>query len=317
MSPLLRFVPAGFPAYHYVPIEGVGLPPRWRMFWQLLHPVAMSEFGADEIAKLGLPRPPVIYHGVDTEAFWPVSDRRPIVMRGKTDLHVLKSKADCKRFVGLNPDRITLYRADRNMPRKNYASLFRALAPVLAAHPEVDLLWHCRTLDQGGDLDDERSKYHPSIAARMMSTGFHDQYNGVDRKMLNVLYNAADIYVSTSAEGFGLTIAESLACGVPAVGLDYSAVPEVIGPAGLTVPIAELVDNIYSHFWARANEQAFGEAVTRLVQSRKARREIGGRGPIHVGANFQWSHAADQFATLFDGGTLAAESVAERELVPA
>jgi len=298
ISPLLQFLPERFPAVHYVPIEGVGLPPAWAGLWRRLPPVAMSHFGADQIAALGLPRPPVIYHGVDTEAFYPVSDRRPIVLRGTNTLHVLKTKADCKRFVGLDPDRITLFRADRHMPRKNYASLLRALAPVLAAHQNVDLLWHCRTMDQGGDLDDERSKYPLPIAERMMSTGFHDRYGGVDRKLLNTLYNAADVYVSVSAEGFGLTIAESLACGVPAVGMDYSAVPEVIGQAGIAVPIAHLTDNIYSHFWATVDEVAFGRAVDSLVRSRGARRDLGSKGPIHVGANFTWAKAADAFLDI-------------------
>ena len=100
----------------------------------------------------------------------------------------------------------------------------------------MDFVWHCATIDQGGDLSDEVSKYG-RLAAQLFSTGFHDQYGGLERRLLNALYNAADIYVSNSSEGFGLCIAEALACGVPAVGIDYSAVPEVIGPAGIKVPI--------------------------------------------------------------------------------
>src|ERR1044072_8852196 len=49
------------PTYHYCPVEGVGLPPRWNELWSLVHPVAMSEFGADEIAKVTGERPPMIY----------------------------------------------------------------------------------------------------------------------------------------------------------------------------------------------------------------------------------------------------------------
>ena len=298
ISPVLRFIPDGFPAFHYVPIEGVGLPPSWAATWRRITPVAMCQFGADQIEALGLPRPPVVYHGVADGDFWPVSPERPIYLPTARGLQKLHSKADCKRFFGADPSRLWIFRADRHMPRKQYASAFRSVAPVLAAHPEVDFVFHCRTFDQGGNLLHEISKFGP-LASRMLSTGFHDQYGGVDRKVLNALYNAADLYVSTSAEGFGLTIAESLMAGVPVVGIDYSSVPEVIGPAGVTVPVGTLIDNIYSYFWARPDEQAFTDAVEALVTDHARRRELGALGPDHVRRSFRWDTAAEQFGALF------------------
>jgi alpha-1,3-rhamnosyl/mannosyltransferase len=111
-----------------------------------------------------------------------------------------------------------------------------------------------------------------------------------------VLYNAADVYVSTSAEGFGLTVAEAIACGTPAVGLDYSAVPEVIGPAGLLAPIAGLVDNSYDHFWAIPDERKFGPLVASLLDDEVLRKRLGKAGPTHVRANFTWPKAAEAFS---------------------
>ena len=86
----------------------------------------------------------------------------------------------------------------------------------------------------------------------------------------------------------------------------YSAVPEVIGPGGVCVPIVGLVDNPWSHFWAIVDEGAFGAAVEKLINSRKARRELGGRGVIHVGANFTWDRAAEQFTSLLSRVEVAA-----------
>lgn len=283
------------PLFHYCPVEGVGLPPRWAAFWQRVQPIAMSNFGAEQIELVMGHRPPMAYHGVDTSAFFPVSAATPIVLRGANDLHILKSKADCKRFFGADPNSLWLFRADRNMPRKRYASLFRSVAPVLAKHPNVSLVYHCLTDDQGGNLDDEKSKFHPAIAQRMISTGFHDRNGGIDRKVLNALYNAADIYVSTSAEGFGLTIAEALACGTPAVAMDYSSVTEVVGMAGSLVKPAFLVDNEYAHWWAGVDETAFSEAVEYLVTHKQKRIQLGKLGPIHVMRHFTWAKAADTF----------------------
>lgn len=308
VSPVLRFIPEGFPAFHYVPVEGVGLPPAWGAVWQRITPVAMCQFGAEQIAALGLPRPPVIYHGVNTTDFWPVSEIRPIYLPTAKGMKKLRSKADCKRFFDTNVDtsRLWVLRTDRLMPRKNYPSLLRSMAPVLAAHPEADLIIHARTQDQGGDLLDEMSKY-PQVVRQIRPTGFGGE---ADRRLLNALYNAADLYVSNSAEGFGLTVAEALAAGVPAVGLDYSAVPEVIGPAGVVVPVGGLVDNIYSHFWALPDEAAYARTVDDLLTDHAKRRSLGMAGPDHVRRSFRWDTAAEQFLALFKTAVPMLEAVA-------
>lgn len=271
------------PAFHYAPIEGVGLPPSWRSLWDLVTPIAMSEFGAREIAKITGVLPPVVYHGIDTKVFRPVDK---IAAR--------------KMFGGLPADSFVMLRTDRNMPRKRYPSMLRAIAPVLASYPNARLLMHCRSSDEGGDLRDEVSKYPAEIARRMHNTGIHDRHGiGLSRDELNMLYNAADLYLSTSAEGFGLTIAESLAAGTPVVAMDYSAVPEVVGPAGLLAPVAHLVDNEYSHQWASVDEAAFGKLVARMIDNPNERLRKGRAGPGHIAANFSWSTAASQMASIF------------------
>lgn len=295
---------ARLPTFFYVPIEGVGLPPRWAGLFRLLRPVAMSEFGATEIAKITGTRPPVIYHGVDTEAFRPISRQAPVFLSaaGKA-ASMLTSRDDCKQaWAGYlaETNRVPrvpkrwLLRTDRHMPRKRYNAMIRALAPVLARHPDWALVIHNAAHDQGGDLRDQLSKLPPQLRGQVLLT---DQ-PGISRDLLRSLYCAADLYVSISAEGFGLTIAEALACGVAAVGIDYSAVPEVIGPAGAVVPVAGLIDNEFDHYWAAVDEEAFARQVEFLMTHQAKREELGRRGPGHVAASFSWDDAADRFAEL-------------------
>lgn len=298
-SPWPRWLPAGLPALNYVPIEGIDLPPAWRPLWERISPVAMTAFGAEEVGKVMGREVPYVYHGVDPEGFWPVSGKRPLVLKLRGKLVTLRSRAECRAFLGWPRDATILFRADRHMPRKNYAAMFRAVAPVLARHPEALLLFHCRTVDHGGNLAHELSKYPAGLAARMLSTGFHDKLGGVDRKLLCAMYNAADLYLSTSAEGFGLTVAEALACGTPVVALEYSSLPEVVGPAGVLVPYA-LQDNPYSYFWALPRQDAYEAAVERLVSDRSERQRLGLLGPVHV-AKFSWDAAAEQFSQLVVG----------------
>jgi glycosyltransferase involved in cell wall biosynthesis len=290
------------PTFHYVPIEGIDLPPTLRAMWSFLRPVAMTEFGADQIAALGIPRPPMVYHGVDSEVFHPVSPERMLVLtvkgKGLPIIHKLRSKADCKKLFGASPDSRLILRTDRNMPRKRYPELFRALAPVLLDRPDTSLIVHCNQMDLGGDLEDSLSKYPPRIRSQIIVT---DAGGAMARDMLVALYNAADVYVSNSAEGFGLTIAESLACGTPAVGLDYSSIPEVIGPGGVVTAIGSIFDNEYGYFWAGANQKIFGDAVASMLDNEAERRAMGRAGVQHVRSSFTWTTAARQFSELFTG----------------
>jgi glycosyltransferase involved in cell wall biosynthesis len=285
---------ASIPTLHYIPVEGVDLPPTWKSLWDIVHPVAMSNFGVEQIKRILGREVPMVYHGVDTEVFRPVSQTKPLWINEKA----LRSKADCKKFFGGDPNTRWLLRTDRHMPRKRYASLFRSVAPVLATHPDTFLIVHCRSIDQGGNLNDTLSKYPQRIRSRILNTGFHDQAGGASRNILTALYNAADVYVSVSAEGFGLTIAEAIACGTPAVGLDYSSVPEVIGPAGLIAPIGGIVDNEWDHFWAAVDEQQYGPIVAKLLDDDILRKQLGRAGPDHVRAHFSWGKAALQFSGI-------------------
>ncbi len=300
-SEIPSLLPPDIAAWHYCPIEGIGIPPRWREMWGRMQPIAMCEFGAGEIERITGTRPPFVYHGVDGDDFWPVSSERPIVLRTDAPggLTVLRSREDCKRFWHFDLDHTILLRTDRNMPRKRYGSMLRAVAPVLARHPEVDLFMHCRTVDEGGNLDDFRSHFPWQLASRMMVLPLWDKGVALPRTFLNSLYNAADVYLSTSAEGFGLTVAEAEACGVPVVAMDFTSLPEVVGEAGTLVPPGHLVENIYGYAWANIDENRYSEAVEFMVTHKARRREIGRRGPRQV-APMTWAAAAEKFLTIID-----------------
>lgn len=301
------------PVWHYVPIEGVDLPPLWADLWSKIKPIAMSRFGQDEIEKVTGTRPPLAYHGVDTDAFYPVSSERPILVpksdSADAETITLRSREACKRFFGFDPSWTIAFRSDRNMPRKRYASLLRAMNPVLADRPDMRLVIHASAFDQGGFLPDEVSKMSKPSAERVIIT----DRPGLPRSVLNALYNAADLYVTTSAEGFGLCIAEALSTGIPAVVIDYAASTEVMGPAGIAVPPAALYDNEYNHAWAWPDEDEFGKAVAYLVDHPAKRRALGAEGVRHVTRTFRWDEAAKVIAdTMTAGGIMEGDASGNR-----
>lgn len=293
------------PVWHYCPIEGDDLPPLWRAIWQHIAPVTMSEYGRRVVSEHIGRDVPMVYHGVDTEQFYPASPGRPIRFDGGT----LRSKADCKAKFGIPEGTKVLLRADRNVVRKNYDALLRAFVPIAEADPDVWLVLHCRAIDRDGlDLLSEKGKLPPAVAERVKFTEAHDTFKGLSVEGLNALYNAADVYVSTTGgEGFGLTLAESLAAGVPVVSNGWAAEVEVIGPGGVLIP--PLTDKYgdpiryhesgYGMAWARPDERAFAEPILNLLAHPKQARALGDAGRLHVKRSFSWDVAAAQFLDLF------------------
>jgi glycosyltransferase involved in cell wall biosynthesis len=319
VDPRVREALRRVPSFHYCPVEGVDLPPTWGELWTVVKPVAMTEFGADEIAKVVGYRPPMIYHGVDQSVFYPVAPNHPAAHENSDGSHST-SKESAKREANL-PEGTMLLRTDRHMPRKQYNRMLRALFPVFDRNREAYIVIHCDPHDFGGFMFDTLAKFPQWFHERVYLTLGHDTWQGFSREKLNLLYNSADIYVQASAEGFGLTVAEAIACGVPVVGIDYSAVPEVIGlpskpvqvdgnfinldpepyregTAGIAARWSHLIDNEYDHVWAAIDVNAWGTAVERLIRKPAFRRSLGRNGPRHVAANFSWTRAAEQFRDL-------------------
>ena len=290
----------GVPILNYVPIEGEPLPLEYRRLWQIVTPVAMSAYGQGVLEAL-LGRPvPLAHHGV-SGAFRPVSARDPIRYEEAT----ITTREGAKERMGLG-GRTIILRADRHILRKNYGAFFRSMAPVLAAHPEVTLVIHCSLIDEFGDLRQLLSAQPGAVDEgggawthpQFHFTLAHDTFRGVTDEGLRLLYNAADLYVSpTMAEGFGLCLAESMACGTPVVATDYSAVPEVVGPGGVLVPPYAHMTSEHALLWALVDEPAMTAAVMRLLERPAERRRLGAAGRRHA-AMFTWQAAVDVFDRL-------------------
>lgn len=98
--------------------------------------------------------------------------------------------------------------------------------------------------------------------------------------------NAMDILVLPSLttarwkEQFGHVLIEAMACGVPVVGSDSGAIPEVIGDAGLIVPEGDPV--------------ALGRAIDALRTSESHRTILGQRGRERVLALYTNEHICRQ-----------------------
>jgi len=301
---------AKLPIIAYCPVDGYDYPPNLvdvlPLFTNL---VVMSKHG-----QTVFPTAKLVYHGVDPDLFYPVSEERPIELDGET----LTSKADCRRALEM-PDRFTALRVDKNSGRKDFAATIHALAPYLEKHRDVGLHLHAMqdAVMPGVDIPALLTRYDLQ-PGQVTITGTENATTAWSLDRLRALYNAADVFVTTSrGEGFGLTIAEAMASGVPVIAQDVSAIPEVVGPGGILIaPQRRITAPAGQDNWL-ADIEAFTEAFERLHANEVWRAELGLEARKHVVESFRWDYAIDRFNDFIVGlatwraSTEAAEAVPE------
>ncbi|HEY0840885.1 MAG TPA: glycosyltransferase family 4 protein [Vulgatibacter sp.] len=107
----------------------------------------------------------------------------------------------------------------------------------------------------------------------------------------------------TLREAFGIAFLDAMACGLPCVGTDVEAVPEIIdeGVTGLLVPPGDDV--------------SLAAALERLLANPGLARELGRRGRDKVERSFRWSQVAERLEALLQRA--AADSPARVAAGPA
>ena len=124
--------------------------------------------------------------------------------------------------------------AGRISPHKNLVRIIEAFSALKADLTKHDLYPDLKLIIIG----DELSK-HPDLRRTVVRGGVQNdvRFLGfVPIEVLRIFYDAAKVFVFPSLyEGFGIPVAEALACGVPVVTSNISSLPEAGATLALTV----------------------------------------------------------------------------------
>jgi glycosyltransferase involved in cell wall biosynthesis len=184
-------------------------------------------------------------HGIDTDFFRPVPN----------EARALRAR------LGLDENEPVILFAGFVTPRKGLDYLARAL-PLIRPSPRLIIVgrWNQKT----------RTRFMQLLGPcsdQVIEAGF------VPDEQMPAYFSLANVYVSASLlEGFGLPLAESLACETPAVAADSGATAEVVGPGGILVP---------PH-----NSNALADAVSQLLRDPFHCRHLGMQGRAYVKNHF-------------------------------
>lgn len=206
-----------------------------------------------------------------------VADRIRVIKEGVSPEFFRPSDMTCLAGLNLPPDNVSvILTAGKISPRKNVQGVLRALKKV------QDKIDHHLVLVGGAGWETEAVLKELDDGTLVNRVHLLDY---VTDEQLRALYRRASLYIHPSLyEGFGLTVLEAMASGVPVITSNTSSLPEVTGDAGI------LVDP--------TNGDEIAEAIYAICMDTPLREAKIEQGLTHAGL-FSWDGCAAQLRDVF------------------
>ncbi len=231
----------------------------WRMTYKKSDAIAsVSKYSSNDLMKNGIPESKIhtVYNGVDIVRFNPAIDSE-----------IIKSKYEGKD--------ILLYVGPIS-ERKGLTYLIDAMPSIIKERKDAILI----LVGSGDNTDLIKKCVEYKIDKNVIFTGF------IDEKMLPYYFSACDIFVLPSLqEGFGMVLLEAMACGKVVIASKTSAIPEVVGDAGILVE--------------PKCPEAISAAVIDLLNDQTKRRDLEHKAIERARSVFTWDSVADRLIEVY------------------
>lgn len=216
---------------------------------------------------------------------------------------------DIDRFLHINPEQTsvvfngveTQYRvldlAARSALRQQYAPSEKAicLLNVGSTHQRKNILTVLKVVKNLRDKGFPVCLWRTGEKFTQEQQNFIQQYQleknivhfgNPDKNLLVQIYNAADILLAPSLyEGFGLTVLEAMACGLPVIASNRSSFPEVVGNAAILVEATDV--------------GSISASISQIHQDAQYRQQLIERGLARAKL-FHWNDTAEKIAQVYE-----------------
>jgi glycosyltransferase involved in cell wall biosynthesis len=188
--------------------------------------------------------------------------------------------AETTRWLGEpNPDAVDILHVGSTIPRKRIDVLLQIFAELRKEFPGA------RLVRVGGPFTPEQMK----LADELEIGDATIILPHLDRNLLAAVYRrAAVVLLPSEREGFGLPVAEAMACGTPVIASELPVLREVGGEAALYCPVGDI--------------SRWTETVTQLLIHREGRSQAWKdrrQAAIYQARGFSWAEYAKKMVALY------------------
>ena len=297
---IIRGVNKDVPIVVYTPVDSPGIKEEFvKPTNKANHVVASTEWGKSELISSGLAtETSVAFHGVNLGLYRPIEKK------------IARQKAFGDKLPCSDPY-IVLY-VGRNQPRKRVDLFLYTMAKWMQQYPHDNVYAHYHGQPKG-DLGNN-TEYLAEYFSKQFNVPLQDRFivtskdlsteNALPVEQMPFVYANADVYLHVCAiEGWGLPVAEAMACGIPSIAPNFSALSEWPKGAIHYVDVDEtpwMNTNDIDTEHRFMNVASAVEALEYIYQQTEYRKELGIKGRKHMEQKcFNWREIAKHFDSVF------------------
>lgn len=245
--------------------------------------VPFSQYGERRLRELGLQNVhKTIWLGLDLEVWKPLD---------RAELPGLMDS------VGFREDTYNVLICQANQRRKYLQETLQGIGAFRAAHPDAKVRVYMHTwMERGGEANLNQAVEEAGLADVTKATeGYKMVLGGFTEVQLAKLFNCADVVLDCAFEGFGLSMTQAQAVGVPVIGLVEGPMAELV-KVGMMLP-TDYIDYSLALHKPVASPAAIGQALGELYTQgvRKSEHPV-----AYIRDNFGWDQIASQWFEAID-----------------